>query len=81
MLKVNPGEKRSYGANLVPIQTRISQSNSASVSGIPVTYSRYWVVFKKRGKSVTLGGQNSKSESGNDDLFSSPEPKAHLVSL
>ena len=41
MLKVNPSEKTTYGAKCMPKQKTISNSNSISILGIPVTDSQH----------------------------------------
>ena len=41
VLKVNPSGKTAYGAKRMPKQKTISNSNSISILGIPVTYSRH----------------------------------------
>ena len=41
VLTVNPNRKTAYGAKRMQNQTTISNSNSVSFLGIPVTYSRH----------------------------------------
>ena len=40
VLKVNPSGKTAYGAKRMPKQKTIPNSNSISILGIPVTFSR-----------------------------------------